>query len=69
MTPLKRGPMRRLSRQLREASLRATPDEAVELDRLHRLVRCEAIGVLEAQQILTDVIRAQHQREDQAQAA
>lgn len=66
MPPRSRGPYRRLARQMREAALRATPAEATDLDRLDRLVRSEAIGVFEAQRLLTDLIRTQHEREDQA---
>jgi hypothetical protein len=64
-----RGPHRRLARQLREAALRATPTELNDLDRLDRLVRSEALGVFDAQQILTTVIRGQHERDDQERAA
>lgn len=59
----------RLANLATAARRHATGQEAADLDRLERLVRCEAISVPDAQQILTDVIRAQHQREDQAQAA
>lgn len=61
-----RGPHRRLARQIREAALQATPQELVDLHRLDRLVRCEAISVFEAQALLTDVIRQQHERRQQA---
>jgi hypothetical protein len=69
MPPIQRGPQRRFARQLREAALRATPTEAVDLDRLERLVRCEALSVFEAQNILTDVLRAQNERARHATAA
>jgi hypothetical protein len=58
-----RGPQRRLARQLREAALRATPDELDDLYRLDRLVRCEALGVFEAQELVRGVIRCQHLRD------
>lgn len=61
-----RGPQRRLARQLREAALRATPQELTDLERLERLVRCEAIGVFEAQHLLTDLIRGQLARDGAA---
>lgn len=60
------GPRRRLARQLREAALRATPSELVDLQDLERLVRCEALNVFEAQRILTDLIREQHDRDQRA---
>jgi hypothetical protein len=69
MPPTSIGARRRLARQLREAALRATPTQAVDLDRLERLVRCEALSVFEAQNILTDVLRAQNERARHAKAA
>jgi hypothetical protein len=69
MPPATRGAHRRLARQLREAALRATPTEAVDLDRLDRLVRAEAVSVFEAQNILTDVLRVQNERAQHATAA
>lgn len=68
MPPRSRGPYRRLARQIREATLRATPQEDLELERLERLVRSEAISVFEAQDLLTGLLRAQHARDDQRQA-
>lgn len=61
-----KGAHPRLARQFYEAELRATPEERDELDRLDRLVRCEALGVFEASGLLTDLIRQQHERERQA---
>jgi hypothetical protein len=58
-----RGALRQIARQLREAHLRATPDEAVELGRLERLIRCQAIGPPEARAILRGVLRKQRARE------
>jgi hypothetical protein len=69
MPPANRGAHRRLARQLREAALRATPTEAVDLQRLDRLVRADAITVDDAQQILTRVLRAHNERARQAKAA
>ena len=57
-----RGLARRLARQFREAALRATPAEAVDLDRLHALVTTGAIAVPEASRRLTDLMRAQRER-------
>jgi hypothetical protein len=62
MPPTTRGAHRRLARQLREATLRATPAELAELHRLDRLVRCEALTVHQARDILRDVLRQQHER-------
>lgn len=67
--PPDRRPYRRFARQLRAAHMHATTDEILELDKLERLVRHHALCVFEAQEILTDVIRAQHDREHQTQAA
>lgn len=58
--------MRRLARQLREASLRAEGAEADDLNRILVLVTHGHLCPFEAQAILTDVIRTQHEREDQA---
>jgi hypothetical protein len=69
MPPTSIGARRRLARQLREAALRATPPEAVDLDRLDRLVRADAITIVDAQSILTDVLRAQNERAQHAKAA
>lgn len=69
MPPATSGAHRRLARQLREAALRATPTEAVDLDRLDRLVRSEAISVFDGQAILTGVLRAQNERARNATAA
>lgn len=69
MPPTTRGAHRRFARQLREAHLRANPPEATDLERLERLVRCEALDVFAAQHVLTDVLRAQRARTDQPQAA
>lgn len=63
MAQLQRGPQRRFARQLREASLRANPSEAVDLEALERLVRLGHFCVFEAQRTLTSVIRGQHERE------
>lgn len=60
---LQRGPQRRFARQLREASLRANPSEAVDLEALERLVRLGHFCVFEAQETLRSVIRGQHERE------
>jgi hypothetical protein len=58
-----RGPYRRLARQAREAALRATPKELVDLEDLVFRVRRDELCVFEAQRTLTDVIRGQHERE------
>lgn len=63
MQPTSRGALRRFARQLREAHLRATPPEAVELSRLERLVRHRALSVVDARTILRGVIRRQRERE------
>lgn len=55
--------MRRLARQLREASLRANESEAVDLEALERLVRLGHVRVFDAQEILRAVIRGQHERQ------
>jgi hypothetical protein len=69
MPPATSGAHRRFARQLREAALHATPTEAVDLDRLERLVRADAVDVFDAQQILTTVLRAQNERARQGKAA
>jgi hypothetical protein len=58
-----RGALRQIARQIREAHLRATPDEAVELGRLERLIRCQAISPPEARTILRGVLRGQRERD------
>ena len=63
-----RGPHRRFARQLREAALRATPEELIDLERLERLVRYEALGVFEAQDMLRDLLRRQNERAQSAAA-
>jgi hypothetical protein len=57
------GPYKRLARQIREAAVRATSDEMVDLQRLQILVRRDELCVFEAQRTLTSVIRGQHERE------
>lgn len=64
-----RGTRRRLARQLREAALRATPTELLELERLEAAARDGAIGVLDASRLLRDLLRAQHARDRHRTAA
>lgn len=61
-TPLGRGLARRIARQQREAALRATPAESVDLDRLHQLTQVGAISMPDASRRLTQVIADQHAR-------
>jgi hypothetical protein len=68
MAPVQRGPHRRLARQIRTASLRATPTEHQELRRLQRLLAAEVVNVFEAQEMLRGLIRSQHDRHDQRAA-
>lgn len=63
MLPTSRGALRRFARQLREAHLRATPPEAVELSRLERLVCHRVVSPIDAHVILRGVIRRQRERE------
>lgn len=63
MSSPNRGALRRFARQLREAHLRATPPESVELSRLERLVHHRAVSLVDAQAIVRGVIRRQRERE------
>lgn len=56
------GPRRRFARQLREAALRATPEEALRLEALEAAVRSGAVCVFDAQRSLTALLRSQHAR-------
>lgn len=59
-----RGPYKRLARQFREAGLRATPQEIVDLVDLERMVRRDELCVFDAQRILRRMIRRQHERSE-----
>lgn len=65
-TPIGRGALRKTARQFREAALLASPEESVDLDRLHRLLRQDAISVPACSALLTEVIARQHQRRQHA---
>jgi hypothetical protein len=62
MRPAYRGAHRRFARQLRQAHYLATDDEAVDLERMRRLVSAEALCPFDAQEILRGVIRSQLER-------
>jgi hypothetical protein len=66
MPPRSRGPYRRLARQFREAGLMATAEEVQRLESLAHSVRDDSLCVFEAQRILRDVIRGQHERHQRA---
>jgi hypothetical protein len=62
MPPPADGHRRRFARQLREAALRATATELVDLELVERLVRLNAMSVVDASDLLRALLRAQHER-------
>ena len=63
------GAQRRFARQLREAGLRATPRERLDLERLERAVREGEVSLPVASDAVRDLLRQQHQRPGLQQAA
>lgn len=63
------GAQRRLARQLREAALRATPRELLDLERLERAVREGEVSIPVASDVVRELLRQQNQRTDLRQAA